>query len=478
MTDPTDPIDTWLAEGVELLHPAAGTYQRVSGRARRRRTTRAMTAAAGAAVLAVAIVTVPQLASSLLPGGDGTAAVAGGSGSPRPSPLRSSSRPSQHAVSTPPRPSARPATPAPSTSGPPLALGGSSQPAARDFRPASVTFVGPSVGAVLGQAGSSCATRTCVSVAGTSTYGKSWYKVGAPAANSPRGSAGVSQIRFLDLRNGWAYGPQLFATHDGGQSWTKITDLPAGRVIDLATVGDRVFAVIAMCSGTGPDYAANCTSFELYTASADSNTWGPVPGTAAGLRVSPGGLQVTGQRGYLLAHGILYTGPVNGEGWHAVRIGPLGLPPCLQAAPEPGWQPGTGLLAPQGSDLFLVCTSVPGSNAPTTLRSLILYSSPDSGHSWQPAGLVLAAGTPASLAAAPGGGVVLATSAGLYYSTSSPGTASWHQARLTGRTPGGGFTFVGMTTMLQGVAVPASTGLHEIFTTADGGRTWQSSAIP
>jgi hypothetical protein len=478
MTDPTDPIDTWLAEGVELLRPPAGTYQRVAGRARRRRTTRAITAVAGAAVLVVAVVAVPRLASSLLPGGNGTAAVSGGSGTPSPSQLRSSSRPSQHAVSTPPRSSASPATSGPATSGPPLSLGGSSQPAARDFRPTSVTFVGSSVGAVLGQAGSSCATRTCVSVAGTSTYGRTWYKVGAPAASPPRGSAGVSQIRFLDLLNGWAYGPQLFATHDGGQSWTRITDLPAGRVIDLATVGDRVFAVIATCSGTGQDYAANCTSFELYTASADSNNWGPVPGTAAGLPVSPGGLQITSQRGYLLAHGILYTGPVNGEGWHSVRTGPLSLPPCLQSPPEAGWQPGTGLLAPQGLNLFLVCTSVPGSKAPTPLRSLILYSSLDGGQNWQAAGLVLAAGTPTSLAVAPGGGVVLATSAGLYYSTGSPATVSWHQAGLASQAPGGGFAFVGMTTTLQGVAVPANAGLHEIFTTADGGRTWQSSVIP
>lgn len=41
MTDPiepADPIDNWLKADIELMHPPAGTYQRIHGRARRRRT--------------------------------------------------------------------------------------------------------------------------------------------------------------------------------------------------------------------------------------------------------------------------------------------------------------------------------------------------------------------------------------------------------------------------------------------------------
>jgi len=470
--EPADPIDNWLKADIELMHPPAGTYQRIHGRARRRRTIRAVGTAAGACVVIAAAVTAPQIVSTLLPGGNSAAKVAGSSGFPNPSPQRSGPGSSHRAASPTPRSSAEPTVASPS--GPALSVSGSGQPAAPAFRPTSVTFVSPAVGAVLGQASSPCPRHACVSVAGTSTYGKSWYKVGAPAAGPPNGAAGVSQIRFLDLRNGWAYGPQLFATHNGGQSWTQITGLPPGRVIDLATVGDRAFAVVAACSGTGQDFAANCTSFQVLSAAADSDRWGLVPGTAAAHQVSPGALQLTSQTGYLLAHGTLYAGPVNGQGWHPVPISSHGVPPCLRLAR----QSGAGLLAPQSGDLYLVCTSVPGRAGPVKPASLTLYSSSDGGHTWQAHGSVGTQGTATSLAVAPGGAIVLATSAGLYYALASPGTISWYLANLTSQAPAGGYSFVGMTTTLEGVAVPANSGLHEIFVTTDGGRTWQSSPIP
>jgi hypothetical protein len=43
--------------------------------------------------------------------------------------------------------------------------------------------------------------------------------------------------------------------------------------------------------------------------------------------------------------------------------------------------------------------------------------------------------------------------------------------------PPGGFTYVGMTTSEQGVALPADTSLHEIWMTRDGGQSWQARPI-
>jgi hypothetical protein len=72
--------------------------------------------------------------------------------------------------------------------------------------------------------------------------------------------------------------------------------------------------------------------------------------------------------------------------------------------------------------------------------------------------------------------VVLATTAGIEYSAN--GGARWKAARVTGLSAsGGGFSYVGMTNPTQGVAVPANPDLHEIFTTGDGGKTWQPSLI-
>jgi hypothetical protein len=52
------------------------------------------------------------------------------------------------------------------------------------------------------------------------------------------------------------------------------------------------------------------------------------------------------------------------------------------------------------------------------------------------------------------------------------GASRWQQASVQ-NAPNGGFSYVGMTTSTQGVAVPADETLHEIWMTFDGGRTWK-----
>ena len=142
------------------------------------------------------------------------------------------------------------------------------------------------------------------------------------------------------------------------------------------------------------------------------------------------------------------------------------MPPCLR-----GGQLGPWLLAPGAPTLFLVC-GTPGSARPA--GSLALYTSADQGLTWQHQGPVPESGAPASLAVAPTSeSLVLATSTGIYYSTDQK---SWQRAQITGE-PAGGFSYIGMTTMSQGVAVPANPRLGEILTTADGGKTWQPWAI-
>ena len=57
--------------------------------------------------------------------------------------------------------------------------------------------------------------------------------------------------------------PQLWAPHDGGQTWAQV-GTHGQRVTDLETVGDRVFAVFATCTGAGAAFASGCTSFTLF----------------------------------------------------------------------------------------------------------------------------------------------------------------------------------------------------------------------
>jgi photosystem II stability/assembly factor-like uncharacterized protein len=85
------------------------------------------------------------------------------------------------------------------------------------------------------------------------------------------------------------------------------------------------------------------------------------------------------------------------------------------------------------------------------------------------------AGEPTSLARAASGQVVLATAAGISFSTD--GGTTWQTASVSGPAPAGGFSYVGMTNQSQGVAVPADADLGEVYVTADGGKTWNPAPI-
>lgn len=457
--EPGDPVGSWLGADVELLPPKPGGFQKVRRRARRRKAVQGLSAAAGTVVAIAAIVTAPQIASTLLQ--HGAAKITGASNSPTPS----LSGPSVKAP-------LKPAKPGPPGSGRPLQPGipmspaGSGVAVPAGFQPESVTFIGPHSGAVLGQLGSPC-HGVCTALAGTSDYGQNWYSFSAPAAAGPAGDAGVSQVRFYNWNDGWVFGPELYATHDGGKTWKKPTGLPSGRVIDLAAVSGRVFAVLASCTGGGAAYATGCTSFALISADTGSDIWAPVTGASGTGAVAPGGLQLTQRQGYLLVAGALYTGAVSGGAWHQVPVRAQGAPACLAGSGGPAQ------LAPGRTALYLTCQRA---------GVITLYSSTDSGLSWSGSGAITTTAQATSLAVTPpqpgskaDSGLVLATTDLLYVSIDF---SSWSRAALLNNDlPAGGFRFVGMTTSAEGVAVAVNGQLHEVFTTTDGGSSWAVSVI-
>jgi photosystem II stability/assembly factor-like uncharacterized protein len=466
MADRHDGLDEWMNAQVQPLPPPPGTFELIRKRARRRKMTRAAAAAAGAAAVIAVIATVPRLVITQLNVSPGPAASGRAAGQNSPA----GQHRHHHASAS---PSALPSTPSPATAPP---------AAPPNFQATSVTFVGLSTGFVLGQAGTPghCGPPSayiCTSIAGTGDHGSTWHGVSAPVTGAPSGPSGVSQVRFYNTSDGWAFGPQLWATHDGGRTWTRIDTLGL-RVTALETAGQRVFAVWARCSGGGADFAADCTSSALYSAPPGGDQWAPVPG--AGTSYSPGAtpgssaLVLTGSRGYLLApDGTLLSGPVTGAGgWQPVTGGSTpAAAPCQPGAAQASGQPSGALLAATTtSGLVLVCTS-PAAGA---TQAKTVYTSSDNGQTWQQAGPANAAGTATSVAGTVTGTIVLATTTGLQVSTD--GGASWAAGR--GALPSGGFSYVGMTSATQGVAVPADVAQHAVWFTFDGGQSWHASPIP
>ena len=469
--DERDPLDRWLSQQVQPLPPPPGTFELITRRSRRRKLRKlAVTVVSAAAVAAAVAIAVPVGLNLHLsqPPTNGTPVAAATS------PTQSGHTQGAFGTANP----VKSPSPSPSATHSTIAPSGQAHPVPSNFQPTSVTFVSSQRAWVIGQAGTpgSCANKDpyiCTSIARTDDDGKSWQGVPAPDTGAPSGKTGVGGIRFLNGSYGWAFGPELWATSDGGNTWSQV-DTGGARVTDLETSGGRAYALWATCSGgSSAGFAADCTSYTLMTATAGSGDWKAVGGPTNGLTDGGGAtsavLALTGTDGYLLApDGTLYSGPIGGA-WTRAGTAPCqpGQPPQANGLPA-----GALLALVDSTQLAIACNPISSTSPP------LLSTSDDSGATWKQ----LAAGswsgipdlnglgTMTSLAATPNDmTITLATTTGIYVLSGGV----WKPSNATGSgAPAGGFTYVGMTTDDQGVAVPADTSRHEIWITTDGGANW------
>jgi hypothetical protein len=489
-----DQLDQWLTEQVQPLLPPPGTFELITRRARRRKVRRALVSAASAAAVAAAVAVAVPVGLSLNLNPASSASLSSGSSPAR---VGAPARPSANGS---PRSAVGAASPAPlsgtqSVQANPTATGSLSAPGAlpADFTPSSVTWDSLSSGWVIGQAGTAghCANANpdiCTSIAHTSDGGQTWSGLPAPSTGGPESATGVTGLRFLNAAYGWAFGPELWSTANGGEAWQQVSTGGAA-VTDLETAGQRAYALFGQCSppaGTSGDTIANCTSYTLETTVAGSGSWTAVSGIPAGL--APAGSSAAGSAasaqlvlaastGYLVApDGTLYAGALDGSAWHTVAA-----LPCTPGPAANSGLPGNVLLAAAGTlpggavRLALVCAPAAGDT--------VVYWSDDGGSTWaEQAGLgaggISSVGVPQSLAATSDGTLVLATTdsstgtGGIYLL--SPKAAAWSASiRSTSAATAGGFSYVGMTSAEQGVALGGSASLHAIWMTTDGGQTWQ-----
>ena len=214
--------------------------------------------------------------------------------------------------------------------------------------------------------------------------------------------------------------------------------------------------------GSGSDFAAQCSRFALYSTPYNDDNWQPVAGASGRLPVRPGGLQLTGAV-RLPAGRVDVVRRV--AFWRCLAEGHSGV---RAGARVPAQGSGPALLAcsRRGRTAIFTCSARRRAAAHGSL-----YTSTDAGQTWQKSGPFTGSGPVTSLAVAPTSGtLVAATSTGIFYSAQVRWAAELAPSRLFGlRPPAGGFSFVGMTTTMLGVAVPANAGAREIFITHDGG---------
>lgn len=329
------------------------------------------------------------------------------------------------------------------------AAGTTARPAAgpvpAGFKPRSVTFVSASDGWVLGTA--ACAHKPCTSIVRTIDGGHTWHGIAAPRFPLARfwSGRGLSRLRFADIHDGFAYGSQLWVTHNAGSAWHRVA-LP-GQVADLEASAGSVYAAVTAHGAV-----------TIYRSPAGADSWHPVAGLPAGVHGFSGLSLITlhGTAAWIVLGSHVYTSQT-GTTWTREHVK---CPKNLGIA---------SLGAFSSARVTLLCSGQPGLGS----SQKALLSSSDGGARYARAGTPPAGGDSGFLAQPGARHVFVATSSGatwLYVSTD--GGRHW-RTNLQLDDGGKGWSDFGFTTASQGVAVEGLpvTGSH-LYITYDAGRTW------
>ncbi|HEV2373372.1 MAG TPA: hypothetical protein VGS19_14505 [Streptosporangiaceae bacterium] len=313
--------------------------------------------------------------------------------------------------------------------------------------------------------------RTCRTVVMRKTVdgGRSWFMVPAPDAPpadqyqlSPPAPA-VGRILFATTSQGWAFGPALWQTRDGGATWQRMR-VPGRQVQSLGVGTDRVLAVTGRC-GSG---AAACP-FHVYSGVPGPGMWRAVPGASV-TGVGSARVVVSGGVGYVFAMAaslgrpLLLSGPADGS----ARWRPLPVP-CAGA-----WS--GALAAAPGGSLWLGCGMEPGAGQ----QAKVAYLSGDGGHSWRKTTSPPSGGYLGDASMSPAGTIILSGGRMDLYISRDRGR-TWHESPSLANAAalaGAGFTLEGsVVTDTHGFAFQEGVSRQQTWFTHDAGRQWTSMTV-
>jgi photosystem II stability/assembly factor-like uncharacterized protein len=296
---------------------------------------------------------------------------------------------------------------------------------------------------MLGTARCLTGSGTCGAILRTTDGGSAFAGIPSP----PVSASDVSQLRFASPLDGYAFGPELWQTADGGSTWTNVP-VP-GQVTELEAADGESYALVTSAG------SANSTSNELLTAPVGSQQWRQVPtptplGFGAQFALSGSNLYVLGGNG---DQALLYSTDQGAQFSQRVDPCTAGLGGSVTAAADgsptlwaacPTGMMAEGMLSTDGGVTWRVATA-PGP-FPNSLKLAAASSS-----------VALASPAPETLK----GAVVRTTNAGSTYTVvlagTSPSTISW----------------VGFSGPSRAYALLAGS----LFESSDGGANWRSVAL-
>ena len=250
------------------------------------------------------------------------------------------------------------------------------------FQPMSASFVSPSSGFVLGGVGCTHGNPICrARLAATTDGGAQWHFAGAPdvllfygAGDLLTQASRVSGVVFANSRDGWLYGPGLYATHDGGAHWQRIS--LGGNIVPSLGGG-----VTAMAASAGTAWAVvdpdpfHGLADELYRSPAGTNAWARVGTMTAAQAV----FAVSGRAAWFASSTQVGSGEymwatANGVHWTSTRSAARGPTPARgHRAGQPLARPVLCAF-PQGMSrrkrrcCFLLTAAGPAADGPAPMR--------------------------------------------------------------------------------------------------------------
>ncbi|MGD0083016.1 MAG: hypothetical protein ABSD78_07440 [Acidimicrobiales bacterium] len=363
------------------------------------------------------------------------------------------------------------------------------------FKANSITWLSPKQGWVLGTA--PCGTKMCSDVIGTTNGAKSWSLVGRVntpiALSGSKTKKGVTEIRFATAEVGWAFGPDLYRTTNGGRTWASMPIPGQGtQLLDLAANSTNVYALTSPCK-----WATFCRQASSFwrTATLTGSSWILVMQLPS-ISFEPfTDIAVYGQTVYVVVPGGGYGGPTEGS----VSTGPLQQPPRDGGAPNELFASTDGrhfssrpvpcspfppyalfqAVPTSATDVALLCDG----NHTFSGAQKFVYLSANTGRTDTYVGAMDEVGAVAELAVSPSGNLVAAAwgpdSTVIYINDTHETT--W--TMVINKSDGGlGFNDIVYVTDEEAwvVYAPADAGpaaLGQVFVTHDGGQHWSLAAL-
>lgn len=347
--------------------------------------------------------------------------------------------------------------------------------------PVSASFVSSSTGYVLGLkpcfrtscAGSALALRKTVD------GGLHYLVVPGPPTRYvfQRGATAdaVGHILFASKSDGWAFGPGLWSTHNGGATWRRL-GTHGMRVTSMAAAGGRVIATFL---ATAAQQRHGAPSFRGFSSPARTDAFRPIPsanplqGTflattvsavtqgAAGYIAAIG--QVKGNPGFIVS--LLLAGPADGSAPWQPRVLPV---PCRAGAF------GLAIAAAPGGHIALACGGEPG--AGNQLKHA--YLSANGGRTWKRVTSPPVAGYLGALSLTATGTIMLSGGRSAVY-ISTDGGKTWHTSPSLNLNKGAlsDGLIATMITSRFGFVIEANIYDRHIWFTRNGGATWAPVSV-